>query len=222
MIFVNSIAGMKAIPNFLRHAPAEMDAYTLTDVVFPGFLFIVGVAIPLALKGESRREILGARPGPDLLRTAGLVSWECSWSTKAGIRQPTPASAASSGICGLLGDYRALEHLSQAGDGKRRTLPGDAPCGVRPPPCSHHPLSRPHRRRRCCLAPGILVGDPGPDRVGLSGLQHLFLFSEEPGPLMGVLVLLIALNAGNHLGILNFLGAAGPMTCGRWSPAIRP
>jgi predicted acyltransferase len=49
MVFVNYIAGMKAIPFILRHAAADQDVFTLTDVVFPGFLFIVGVSIPLAL-----------------------------------------------------------------------------------------------------------------------------------------------------------------------------
>jgi len=49
MVFVNYIAGMAAIPFFLRHALADQNVFTLTDVVFPGFLFIVGVSIPLAL-----------------------------------------------------------------------------------------------------------------------------------------------------------------------------
>jgi predicted acyltransferase len=49
MVFVNYIAGMAAIPFVLRHALADQDVFTLTDVVFPGFLFIVGVSIPLAL-----------------------------------------------------------------------------------------------------------------------------------------------------------------------------
>jgi len=49
MVFVNYIVGMAGIPFILRHAGAEMDAFTLTDVVFPGFLFIIGVSIPLAL-----------------------------------------------------------------------------------------------------------------------------------------------------------------------------
>jgi len=49
MVFVNYIAGMAAIPFFLRHAAADQDVFTLTDVVFPGFLFIVGLSIPLAL-----------------------------------------------------------------------------------------------------------------------------------------------------------------------------
>jgi predicted acyltransferase len=49
MVFVNSIVPMAGIPFLLRHAAADQDAFTLTDVVFPGFLFIVGVSIPLAL-----------------------------------------------------------------------------------------------------------------------------------------------------------------------------
>jgi len=57
MVFVNSIAGMRAIPFFLRHAAADQDVFTLTDVVFPGFLFIMGVSIPLAL---ARRRAAGA------------------------------------------------------------------------------------------------------------------------------------------------------------------
>ncbi len=74
MIFVNYLAGMPAIPFLLRHAPTEMDAYTLTDVVFPGFLFIVGAAIPLSLekrlgRGDPLIRILGRL----FVRTAGLL-----------------------------------------------------------------------------------------------------------------------------------------------------
>jgi len=74
MTFVNYIAGMKAIPFILRHAPEDMDAFTLTDVVFPGFLFIVGVAISLSLQkriaqGDPLQQILGRI----FIRTAGLL-----------------------------------------------------------------------------------------------------------------------------------------------------
>lgn len=74
MTFVNYIAGMPGVPFFLRHATAEMDTFTLTDVVFPGFLFIVGVAIPLSLEkrlacGDPLQKILGRI----LTRTAGLL-----------------------------------------------------------------------------------------------------------------------------------------------------
>ena len=74
MVFVNYIAGMKAIPFFLRHAAADQDVFTLTDVVFPGFLFIMGVSIPLAL---ARRKADGTRTpallGHVAVRTLGLL-----------------------------------------------------------------------------------------------------------------------------------------------------
>jgi heparan-alpha-glucosaminide N-acetyltransferase len=74
MVFVNFIAGMAGIPFLLRHAPATMDAFTLTDVVFPGFLFIVGVSLPLAL---TKRRDSGERSprliGHILIRTAALL-----------------------------------------------------------------------------------------------------------------------------------------------------
>ena len=49
MIFVNYCAGISGIPAWMKHAPADLDGYTFVDVVFPGFLFIVGVAIPFSL-----------------------------------------------------------------------------------------------------------------------------------------------------------------------------
>lgn len=58
MVFVNYLAGMTGVPFFLQHARADQDVFTLTDVVFPGFLFIMGVSIPLAL---SRRLAAGAK-----------------------------------------------------------------------------------------------------------------------------------------------------------------
>jgi predicted acyltransferase len=59
MIFVNYIAGMRLSPAWLRHVADGDDGYAITDVVFPGFLFIVGVAIPLALH---KRMISGEGP----------------------------------------------------------------------------------------------------------------------------------------------------------------
>jgi len=59
MIFVNYIAGMRLSPRWLQHVGSGVDGYTITDVVFPGFLFIVGVAIPLALH---KRLVSGESP----------------------------------------------------------------------------------------------------------------------------------------------------------------
>lgn len=49
MIFVNSVGGMKDVPGWTQHLPSETDGYTVTDLVFPLFLFVVGVSIPLSL-----------------------------------------------------------------------------------------------------------------------------------------------------------------------------
>src|SRR6185503_3390079 len=58
MIFVNELAGKSDIPPWMKHMPADADAMTLVDVVFPAFLFIVGLSIPFAInsrlaKGDS-------------------------------------------------------------------------------------------------------------------------------------------------------------------------
>ncbi|MDD3807088.1 MAG: DUF5009 domain-containing protein [Candidatus Marinimicrobia bacterium] len=49
MIFVNDVASVPAAPSWLHHVDASTDGMTLPDLVFPAFLFIVGMVIPLAL-----------------------------------------------------------------------------------------------------------------------------------------------------------------------------
>jgi len=50
MIFVNDLWTLKGIPNWLEHAEKTEDFLGLADVVFPCFLFIVGMSIPFAIK----------------------------------------------------------------------------------------------------------------------------------------------------------------------------
>ena len=63
MIFVNDLG--PAAPRWMHHIePSDADGMTLADLVFPWFLFIVGVSIPLAFErastiGTPRREQLG-------------------------------------------------------------------------------------------------------------------------------------------------------------------
>lgn len=62
MIFVNEVAGVKNIPDWLKHVPGHADAMTFVDVVFPAFLFIVGMSIPFSfnarlIKGDSNATI---------------------------------------------------------------------------------------------------------------------------------------------------------------------
>jgi heparan-alpha-glucosaminide N-acetyltransferase len=55
MLFVNEMAGVTGTPAFLLHKPMNADGMTITDVVFPAFLFITGMAIPLAMGARLRR-----------------------------------------------------------------------------------------------------------------------------------------------------------------------
>ena len=56
MIFVNTLAGVRGMPAWMDHAPAGADGMTFPDVVFPAFLFIVGMSIPFAM---AQREAAG-------------------------------------------------------------------------------------------------------------------------------------------------------------------
>lgn len=51
MLFVNDL-NMKVAPAWLGHMKADFDGMGLADWVFPGFLFIVGMAIPFAVSGR--------------------------------------------------------------------------------------------------------------------------------------------------------------------------
>ena len=74
MTFVNYLAGVRSIPAWAKHLPENQDGYTFVDVVFPGFLFIVGVAIPLALhKRMARGESLFSLLQRVLVRSASLL-----------------------------------------------------------------------------------------------------------------------------------------------------
>lgn len=64
MIFVNDLWSLTDIPAWLEHKAAHEDGMGLADVVFPAFLFIVGLSIPHAIrarlrKGDSKRRIVG-------------------------------------------------------------------------------------------------------------------------------------------------------------------
>jgi heparan-alpha-glucosaminide N-acetyltransferase len=48
MIFVNELKGVEGMPSWLYHTPDDANGMTLPDLVFPAFLFIVGMSIPFA------------------------------------------------------------------------------------------------------------------------------------------------------------------------------
>ena len=55
MIFVNDLWTLSGIPDWLGHVSAGEDGLGLADVVFPAFLFIVGLSIPMAIKARRKK-----------------------------------------------------------------------------------------------------------------------------------------------------------------------
>jgi predicted acyltransferase len=63
MIFVNDLWSLKNIPGWLEHVAPGVDGIGLADVVFPAFLFIVGLSLPYAIdyrrkKGDSEGQLV--------------------------------------------------------------------------------------------------------------------------------------------------------------------
>jgi len=55
MVFVNDLPGIRDIPQWLGHASAGHDGMFLADIVFPLFLFWVGMSVPLAVDGRQKK-----------------------------------------------------------------------------------------------------------------------------------------------------------------------
>jgi predicted acyltransferase len=74
MVFVNDLG--PAAPSWLHHIqPPHADGMTLADVVFPWFLFIVGVSIPLAFERARGLGVPGRKQLAHIVfRTAGLLT----------------------------------------------------------------------------------------------------------------------------------------------------
>ena len=74
MIFVNELAGKHDIPAWMKHMHADDDAMSFVDVVFPAFLFIVGMSIPFAINSRlAKGDSLIKLQQHILFRTLGLL-----------------------------------------------------------------------------------------------------------------------------------------------------
>ena len=56
MIFVNALDGVHGLPWWTHHARANVDLMTYVDMVFPFFLFAVGLSLPLAVERRLQRD----------------------------------------------------------------------------------------------------------------------------------------------------------------------
>ncbi len=75
MLFVNDLAGVTGAPAWMKHvSPSDADGMTFVDVVFPAFLFIVGMAIPFSIgRRLERGESLWQTGRHILIRVLGLL-----------------------------------------------------------------------------------------------------------------------------------------------------
>ncbi len=88
MIWVNDFWTLKGVPKWLTHASATEDYMGFSDIIFPLFLFIVGLSIPFAIKnrldkGDSRNTItkhILIRSLSLLLIGIYMVNWETAYS----------------------------------------------------------------------------------------------------------------------------------------------
>lgn len=74
MIFVNDLWTIRDYPNWLGHAERGQDMLGLADVVFPCFLFVVGMSIPFAIERRFSKGMSGVSTvGHILSRTLALL-----------------------------------------------------------------------------------------------------------------------------------------------------
>ena len=94
MIFVNDLGTLKNIPPWLEHVERGVDGIGLADVVFPAFLFIVGLSLPFAVenrrkKGDTELQLVGhvlVRTIALLVMGVFLVNGETINETATGMR----------------------------------------------------------------------------------------------------------------------------------------
>src|ERR1039457_1066660 len=211
MTFVNYLAGVKSIPAWAKHMPENQDGYTFVDVVFPGFLFIVGVAIPLALhKRMARGESLLSLLQRVLVRSASLLFVGVIMVNSGSF------SATASGVSKSLWFLLAMLAVVVL--------------------WTIYPADAPQPRKRLFLGlrifaglvlAGLLIVFRGKNSakeivwlqhswwgiLGLIGWAYLvcclafLVFRGSSVALMGVLGFLIALHIGDKYGVLDWLGA---------------
>jgi predicted acyltransferase len=211
MIFVNDIAGVshQTVPEWMRHFHGR-SGMTFVDLVFPGFLFIVGMSIPFALGTRSRH-------GDSVLKTLFHVLVRTLALLTIGILMVNDESPGSN-MTGLSQDWWAVLMFLSA------ML---AFCSISRPAAPAQPLPAMTWLLRGLGIAGLVTlalmfrGEHG-ERVvtlspfsihtvwygilGLIGWAYLvgslvyLLFGANPVALLGCVVLLLALYPADHTG----------------------
>ena len=110
MLFVNDFAGMTGLPHWLHHARFDEDMLGFSDLVFPAFLFCVGLSIPLAVanryrKGDTQVQIFGHLLARTLaLLVMGIFSMNFR-GVEGGLSRPVFTLLAMAGFFLVWNDY---------------------------------------------------------------------------------------------------------------------
>jgi predicted acyltransferase len=89
MIWVNDFWTLQGIPKWLKHAASGEDYLGFSDLIFPWFLFVVGMSIPFAFENRVSRERSGLKIRGNLLRKQHASA---IWEFPAGSRNHSPKS----------------------------------------------------------------------------------------------------------------------------------
>ena len=82
MIFVNDFWTVGGVPHWLEHTATNEDGMGLADIVFPLFLFVVGLSIPYAIERRFQKLIPAERPSA----TSSPAPSPCwSWASSSSI-----------------------------------------------------------------------------------------------------------------------------------------
>lgn len=73
MIFVNDVAGVQKIPHWIGHTEADVDGMGFSDVIFPAFLFIVGLSLPFAIQTRLKKKSIASTIIYIVLRSVALI-----------------------------------------------------------------------------------------------------------------------------------------------------
>lgn len=124
MIFVNDLWSLTGVPHWLEHAAADEDMLGFSDIVFPSFLFILGMSIPLAIgirldKNETKLTVFKHI----LIRSlALLVMGLFTVNTEYGITSELGISKPVFVLCMLLGFFLIWNVYPRTEDKKKQTL----------------------------------------------------------------------------------------------------
>ncbi len=118
MIFVNELSGVQGLPWWTYHALENVDVMTYVDMVFPFFLFSVGMSLPLSVAQRLKRNpSLPSLWMHVLLRSAGLLALGL---ILANAEKADPARMIMSGnTWGLLGILSMALYLNVYVESKR-------------------------------------------------------------------------------------------------------